>query len=63
MGDHYFDRHGYFAGDDEARASDINAFFRAPDVRMIFARGAVRGAEWLIGKEPGRYSMAHVLGL
>ncbi len=31
--------------------------------RMIFARGAVRGAEWLIGKEPGRYSMNDVLGL
>jgi len=39
LGDHYFDRHGYFAGDDEARASDINAFFREPSVRMIFARG------------------------
>ncbi len=31
--------------------------------RMIFARGAVRGAEWLIGKQPGRYSMDNVLGL
>lgn len=31
--------------------------------RMIFARGAVRGAEWLLGKEPGRYSMNDVLGL
>jgi 4-hydroxy-tetrahydrodipicolinate reductase len=31
--------------------------------RMIFARGAVRGAEWLIGKAPGRYTMAQVLGL
>ncbi len=31
--------------------------------RMIFARGAVRGAIWLIGKEPGRYQMEDVLGL
>jgi muramoyltetrapeptide carboxypeptidase len=39
LGEHYFDRHGYFAGDDQARADDINAFFREPSVRMIFARG------------------------
>ena len=31
--------------------------------RMIFARGAVKGAEWLIGKDAGRYSMDDVLGL
>lgn len=31
--------------------------------RMIFAHGAVRGAAWLIGREPGRYGMAQVLGL
>ena len=31
--------------------------------RMIFAHGAVRGAAWLIGHEPGRYAMAQVLGL
>lgn len=31
--------------------------------RAIFARGAVRAAQWLIGKEPGRYSMPEVLGL
>ena len=39
LGDNYFARHGYFAGDDEARASDINAFFAEESVRMIFARG------------------------
>ena len=38
-GEHYFDRYGYFAGEDEARASDINRFFRDPDIRLIFARG------------------------
>ena len=31
--------------------------------RMIFARGAVRGAAWLIGRAPGRYAMNDVLGL
>jgi 4-hydroxy-tetrahydrodipicolinate reductase len=31
--------------------------------RMIFARGAVAGAAWLIGKDPGRYGMPQVLGL
>jgi 4-hydroxy-tetrahydrodipicolinate reductase len=31
--------------------------------RMIFAHGAVRGAAWLIGREPGRYAMGQVLGL
>ena len=31
--------------------------------RLIFARGAIRGAQWLIGKEPGRYRMPEVLGL
>ncbi len=31
--------------------------------RTIFARGALRGALWLIGKEPGRYTMEQVLGL
>jgi 4-hydroxy-tetrahydrodipicolinate reductase len=31
--------------------------------RMIFARGAVKGAAWLIGKPAGRYTMDDVLGL
>jgi 4-hydroxy-tetrahydrodipicolinate reductase len=31
--------------------------------RSIFARGAIRGAAWLIGMPPGRYEMAEVLGL
>ena len=31
--------------------------------RSIFARGAVRAAQWLIGREPGRYRMDDVLGL
>jgi 4-hydroxy-tetrahydrodipicolinate reductase len=31
--------------------------------RMIFARGAVKAAQWLIGKPAGRYTMREVLGL
>ncbi len=31
--------------------------------RAIFAKGAVRGATWLIGKPAGRYTMNDVLGL
>jgi len=31
--------------------------------RSIFARGAIRAAEWLIGREAGRYRMDDVLGL
>ncbi len=31
--------------------------------RMSFARGAVRAAAWLIGKEKGLYSMRDVLGI
>jgi 4-hydroxy-tetrahydrodipicolinate reductase len=31
--------------------------------RAIFARGAVRAALWLLGQEPGRYTMPEVLGL
>lgn len=31
--------------------------------RMIFARGAIKGAQWLIGKPAGRYTMGEVLGL
>ena len=31
--------------------------------RNIFAKGAVRAAQWLIGQPAGRYGMAEVLGL
>ncbi|KQM14765.1 4-hydroxy-tetrahydrodipicolinate reductase [Novosphingobium sp. Leaf2] len=31
--------------------------------RGIFAKGAVRAAQWLLGREPGRYTMPQVLGL
>ena len=31
--------------------------------RAIFARGAVKAAEWLLGRDAGRYRMEEVLGL
>lgn len=31
--------------------------------RMIFARGAIRAAQWLLGRPAGRYAMPEVLGL
>jgi 4-hydroxy-tetrahydrodipicolinate reductase len=31
--------------------------------RAIFAKGAVRAAQWLIGRPKGRYGMGEVLGL
>lgn len=40
----------------------IELTHRASD-RLAFARGAVRAAQWLVGRAPGRYSMQDVLGL
>jgi 4-hydroxy-tetrahydrodipicolinate reductase len=47
-----------FAGENER----ITLTHQAED-RSIFARGAVRGAAWLIAKPVGRYTMPQVLGL
>jgi 4-hydroxy-tetrahydrodipicolinate reductase len=47
-----------FAGEHERLTVSHSA-----EDRMIFAHGAVRGAAWLIGREPGRYTMPQVLGL
>ena len=47
-----------FAGEQERITLSHSA-----ENRMIFASGAIRGAEWLIGKAPGRYTMEDVLGL
>lgn len=40
----------------------IELSHRASD-RLAFARGALRAAQWLIARQPGLYSMRHVLGL
>jgi 4-hydroxy-tetrahydrodipicolinate reductase len=47
-----------FAGADER----IELTHKATD-RMIFARGALKAAQWTQGKAPGLYSMLDVLGL
>jgi 4-hydroxy-tetrahydrodipicolinate reductase len=47
-----------FAGADER----IELTHKATD-RMIFARGALKAALWIRGKEPGLYNMLDVLGL
>jgi 4-hydroxy-tetrahydrodipicolinate reductase len=48
----------HFLGDDERLA-----LAHVAESRSIFAKGAVRAAQWLIGKGPGRYAMSEVLGL
>jgi 4-hydroxy-tetrahydrodipicolinate reductase len=40
----------------------IELWHRAEN-RSIFARGALRAAQWLAGRKPGRYAMADVLGI
>jgi 4-hydroxy-tetrahydrodipicolinate reductase len=47
-----------FAGADER----IELTHKATD-RMIFARGALKAAQWVHGKPPGLYNMLDVLGL
>jgi len=48
----------HFLADDERIALSHLA-----ENRRIFARGAIRAAQWLIGKPLGRYTMPEVLGL
>lgn len=52
------DHSAIFAGNEERIVLSHHA-----ENRMIFARGAVKAAAWLIGKEPGRYTMNDVLEL
>ena len=47
-----------FAGPSER----IELVHKAED-RSIFANGAIAAARWTVGREPGLYSMANVLGL
>ncbi|MDE2302578.1 MAG: 4-hydroxy-tetrahydrodipicolinate reductase [Sphingomonadales bacterium] len=48
----------FFLGEDERLA-----LAHVAENRGIFARGALRAAHWLIGREAARYAMADVLGL
>ena len=43
-------------------AERVELAHKAED-RMIFARGALKAAQWARGRKPGLYSMADVLGL
>src|SRR5579862_4286797 len=45
-----------------AAGERIELTHRAGD-RLIFARGALRAAEWLVGRPPGLYGMADALGI
>lgn len=59
-------RGGSVAGDHQvifaAEGERIEIGHRA-ESRIIFARGAVKAARWLIDQSPGRYDMKGVLGL
>lgn len=59
-------RGGSVAGDHSVHFLADNerlTFSHLAENRAIFARGAIRAAQWLIGKPAGRYGMAEVLGL
>lgn len=57
-GDIVGDHSVLFAGNFEC----VELSHRAYD-RAVFARGAVRAADWVAGREPGIYSMKDVLGI
>lgn len=59
-------RGGTVAGDHTVHFLADNerlSFSHLAENRAIFARGAVRAAQWLIGRPAGRYTMPAVLGL
>ena len=59
-------RGGTVAGDHDvilAGPEEVITLSHRAENRMIFARGAVRAALWLIDQKPGRYTMPQVLGL
>lgn len=59
-------RGGSVAGDHSVHFLADNerlTFSHLAENRAIFAKGAIRAAEWIIDKAPGRYTMPEVLGL
>lgn len=59
-------RGGTVAGDHSVLFLSDNerlTFSHLAENRAIFAKGAVKAAQWLLGREPGRYTMPEVLGL
>jgi 4-hydroxy-tetrahydrodipicolinate reductase len=57
-GDNIGEHHVLFAGIGE----QLELTHRAGN-RSIYAKGAVRAAQWLVGRPPGLYGMKEVLGL
>ncbi|GGL00841.1 S66 peptidase family protein [Mangrovihabitans endophyticus] len=49
-GDHLYDRYGYLAGTDEARLADLNAAFRDPGVRGVFAARGGYGTQRVVDR-------------
>lgn len=47
-GEHLHDRYGYLAGTDEARLADLNAAFRDPGVRGVFAARGGYGTQRIL---------------
>ena len=59
-------RGGSVAGDHDvlfATEGEVVRLSHHAENRSIFARGAIKGAEWLLGQKAGRYDMTGVLGL
>ena len=59
-------RGGSVAGDHTVHFLTDNerlSFTHLAENRAIFAKGAVRAAQWLVGRAAGRYTMPEVLGL
>ena len=59
-------RGGTVAGDHDvifAGPEEMITLSHRAENRMIFARGAVRAALWLMNQKPDRYTMPQVLGL
>lgn len=59
-------RGGSVAGDHSvlfASDNELITLNHRAENRAIFAKGAIKAAEWLISREPGRYRMAEVLGV
>ncbi len=59
-------RGGTVAGDHSVHFLADNerlTFSHLAENRAIFAKGAIRAAQWLLGRKPGRYTMPEVLGL
>lgn len=59
-------RGGTVAGDHDvlfAANEEVITLSHRAENRMIFARGAIRAAQWIMGQPKGRYDMKGVLGI